>query len=199
MEINTDTDTTNSNKGTGAGGANTNKNGKSFEEKTNNESRLLNKGFIRENINIGNKAKTNYYLKSPDNGDIIYLTQGAMKSYFETFFNIKMCRNPDEAYLCKSGDKYILKVLEKKNQNNPGSVDTKLLSGPGFIEEYKFILGDKFDIKYAFCISSYLKEEYNSDKIKYQALRATNKKYDISVLFGDDPDYYDKLDEWINI
>ena len=55
MEINTDTDTSNSNKGTGAGGANTNKNGKSFEEKTNNESRLLNKGFIRENINIGNK------------------------------------------------------------------------------------------------------------------------------------------------
>lgn len=34
------------NKGTGAGGANTNYYGKKFEEKTNNEIKLLNDGYI---------------------------------------------------------------------------------------------------------------------------------------------------------
>jgi hypothetical protein len=35
------------NKGTGAGGANTNYYGKKFEEKTNNEQRLLESGYIK--------------------------------------------------------------------------------------------------------------------------------------------------------
>lgn len=34
------------NKGTGAGGAKTNYHGKKFEEKTNNQSRLLENGYI---------------------------------------------------------------------------------------------------------------------------------------------------------
>ena len=109
-----------------------------------------------------------------------------------------MCRNPDEAYLFRNGDKYTLKVLEKKDQNGPGSVDTKLMTGVGFIEEYKFILGDTFEVKYAFCISTYLQKDYQSDALKYQSLREFNKKYGIEVLFGDDVDYYTLLDKWIN-
>jgi len=38
------------NKGTGAGGANTNLYGKKFEEKTNNQTRLLNDGYTKNSF-----------------------------------------------------------------------------------------------------------------------------------------------------
>jgi len=38
------------NKGTGAGGANTNYYGKKFEEKTNNQQRLLEMGYIKHSF-----------------------------------------------------------------------------------------------------------------------------------------------------
>lgn len=44
------------NKGTGAGGANTNLYGKSFEEKTSYEYKLLEQGFVQTSIT--NKTKT---------------------------------------------------------------------------------------------------------------------------------------------
>jgi hypothetical protein len=187
------------NRGTGAGGANTNVNGKSFEEKTSNEQRLLTRGFIK-NMIPGYKGKNAYYLvkeMSPTES-ITYLTQGGLKAYFEHFFKKEMCRNPDEAYLFRNGTTYTLKVLEKKNQNTAGSVDTKLLAGPGFIEEYQILLGDAFTVHYAFCISAFLKKDYVSDTAKYKALRTINERHGIKVLYGDDADYYETLDAWIN-
>lgn len=82
------------NKGTGAGGANTNATGKSFEQKTENETRLLASGFIRKQIPGCEKNKTGYYLvketiTNPDQS-IIYLTQGGLKAYFNHFFK-KRC------------------------------------------------------------------------------------------------------------
>lgn len=188
------------NRGTGAGGANTNLSGKSFEEKTSNESRLILSGFERKSIPGAEKSKYGFYLVkniSPTES-ITYLTQSGLKAYFSHFFNIGMCRSPDEAYLFKNGDGYILKILEKKNQNTAGSVDTKLLAGPGFIEEYTYLLGNNFSVQYAFCISEFLKKEYIADCKKSEALRHINEKYSISVLFGDDTDYFGKLDAWIN-
>ena len=187
------------NKGTGAGGANTNVNGKSFENKTENESRLLLQGFLRKAI-PGVKAKSGYYLQkeiSPSES-ITYLTQGGLKVYFAHFFKKEMCRYPDEAYLFKYGDMYTLKILEKKNQNSAGSVDTKLLAGKGFIDEYEFLLGENFTVRYAFCISAFLKKDYIADSPKSRALRYINQKYSIAVLFGDDADYYETLDKWIS-
>ena len=187
------------NRGTGAGGANTNVNGKSFEEKTSNEQRLLANGFIKKSI-PGYKGKSAYYLMkeiSPTES-ITYLTQGGLKAYFEHFHKKEMCRNPDEAYLFRNGTTYTLKVLEKKNQNTAGSVDTKLLAGPGFIEEYQILLGNAFTVKYAFCISAFLKKDYISGTAKYKALRAINERHGIKVLYGDDADYYETLDTWIN-
>jgi hypothetical protein len=189
------------NKGTGAGGANTNINGKNFEEKTKNETRLLLKGFVRKAIpGVSCKSKYNYYLiqEMSSTKSIVYLSQGALKLYFKHFLNKDMCRAPDEAYLFKDGDSYILKILEKKNQNTAGSVDTKLLAGKGFIDEYEFLLGEKFKVKYAFCISEYLKKDYISSTKKSEALRHINHKYDIAVLFGDDENYFETLDTWIN-
>ena len=187
------------NKGTGAGGANTNLNGISFEKKTDNEPRLLSTGFVRKPI-PGSKAKYAYYLEheiGPDES-ITYLTQSGLRLYFAHFFNNKdICRKPDEAYLFRNGDKYTLKILEKKNQNTDGSVDTKLLAGKGFIDEYEIILGPNFTVKYAFCLSEFLKKDYISDCKKSQALRRINEKYGIAVLYGDDENYFDTLDEWI--
>jgi hypothetical protein len=198
------------NKGTGAGGANTNVNGKSFEMKTSNEPRLLDSGFVRKNIpGVGDKNKTGFYLvkeMSPTTA-VVYLTQGGLKAYFKHFFGKEMCRCPDEAYLfkhgCDGGASYTLKILEKKNQNTSGSVDTKLLAGKAFIDEYIYCLTGTgtgtgtFTVEYAFCINEYLKKDYIADTVKSKALRFIHKKDGISVLFGDDPDYFEKLDAWL--
>lgn len=189
------------NKGTGAGGANTNVSGKSFEEKTENESRLLLNGFVRKTIpGVKSDNKYNYYLikEISSTKSIVYLSQIALKLYFKHFLKKDMCRCPDEAYLFKDGDSYTLKILEKKNQNTGGSVDTKLLAGKGFIDEYEFLLGENFKVYYAFCISEYLKKEYIAPTKKSEALRHINQKYGIAVLFGNDENYYETLDIWIN-
>ena len=82
--------TTINNKGTGAGGANTNLNGKTFEHKTENESRLLSTGFVRKNI-PGCNTKFGFYLikEITATESITYLTQGGLKAYFKHFFNIR--------------------------------------------------------------------------------------------------------------
>ena len=184
------------NRGTGAGGSKTNENGKTFERKTDNESRLLLNGFTKKKI-PGAKSKYGYYLENADN-TCVYMTQGGLKAYFRHFFKKDMFRSPDEAYLFRTADSYVLKILEKKNQNVEGSVDTKLLAGPGFIEEYQECLGPDFKIVYAFCISAFLKKDYTSETLKYRILRKINEKHGISVLFGDDETYYSSLDIWIN-
>ena len=190
------------NKGTGAGGANTNVTGKSFEQKTENETRLLEAGFTKKPI-PGYEKNTEgsfYYLikETSPTESVVYLTQGGLKKYFEHFFKKELCRHPDEAYLFRNGDQYTLKILEKKNQNKSGSVDTKLMTARDFIEEYEDSIEDpNFTVHYAFCVSDFLKKDYVSDKKKWVLLRARHKKYGIAVLFGDDPDYYETLDAWI--
>jgi hypothetical protein len=106
------------NKGVGAGGANTNLFGKLFENKTNMKDTLHKKGFIEKRMN---KSKCGYYLqKRIDETKIIYLTQSGLKTYFKLKYNIILCRNPDEAYIIKTKDKCIIKILEKKEQHCEG-------------------------------------------------------------------------------
>jgi hypothetical protein len=190
------------NRGTGAGGANTNLTGKTFEQKTENETRLLASGFVRKQIPgcEKNLESSFYYLikESGSTESVVYLTQGGLKKYFGHFFKKELCRHPDEAYLFRNGDKYTLKILEKKNQNTSGSVDTKLMTARDFIEEYEDSIEDSnFTVRYGFCISDFLKKDYVSDKKKWVLLRNRHKKYGIAVLFGDDPNYYETLDAWI--
>ena len=66
--------------------------------------------YIKKEIKI-NKRKGYYYEKD----NIIYFKKNSFKLYFEKEFNIITYRQPDEAYLIKKDDKYILKILEKKN------------------------------------------------------------------------------------
>ncbi len=189
------------NKGTGAGGANTNYNGLSFEEKTSIESKLEECKYIKKNIKIKNR-KGYYY----ENDNIIYFTKGCkntFKLYFEKEFKIITYRQPDEAYLIKLDDNnYILKILEKKNQNVDGSVEDKLKTGAFNRREYELMINIheniKFKVIYYFCVSKFLQEKLESDNIKYKNIKKIMEEDTIGVLYGDEDNYQDKLSEWIN-
>jgi hypothetical protein len=68
------------NKGKGKGCANTNKNGKGFEDYTNNEPILIDSGY--EKIVLNPKNKNDYYLlKIFEDKKIIFTKQNALKKY----------------------------------------------------------------------------------------------------------------------
>lgn len=184
------------NKGTGAGGANTNYYGKKFEEKTNNEPRLIEKGYTKIYMS---KNKCGYYLiKTFEDITIYYLSQGGLKEYIKSVYDIELFRCPDEAYIIeKPNCNPKILILEKKNQNGSGSVDTKLLAGPMFREEYEEALEYKFDVCYGFCVSKYLQDNIVSNTKKSQIFNNIMTRHNIAVLFGDDDNYFEKLDQWI--
>jgi hypothetical protein len=190
------------NKGTGAGGSNTNHNGIAFEMKTDNEHRLISNGFVRKNISGKEKTKYGYYLEKLTPTHIIhYVKQNGFKNYMYHFHQKELFREVDEAYIIIDNitRAICVKILEKKNQNSSGSVEDKLCLGSYFkFVEYPTCLGNSFKVEYAFCISTYLKNIYNSDHLKWKILNESNRKNNIPVLFGDDDDYYSKLDEWLN-
>jgi hypothetical protein len=73
-----------SNKGTGAGGANTNYYGKKFEEKTNNQQRLLDLGYIKTSFTKNPKKAYDYYLiKTFETKTIIFVLQNGLKMYMK--------------------------------------------------------------------------------------------------------------------
>jgi hypothetical protein len=188
------------NKGTGAGGANTNYYGKQFEEKTNNETRLLEKGFVKNSFTKNPKKKSDYYLsKTFEDRTIIFVVQNGLKMYMKNKYNIEMIRCPDEAYIIEyiTGKK-VIKILEKKEQNVEGSVETKLWSGPSLKREYELVLGSEFEVFYGFCISAFLKNKLISNEKKYVILNTILHENNIAVLFGDDENYFEMLDAWFN-
>jgi hypothetical protein len=186
------------NRGTGAGGAVTNTNGLAFEKKTDNTERLKANKFllIRKNSN-----KYGWYLqKKIDDSTMIYFMQkSALDMFCKEKLNREICREPDEAYVIVKNGKYTFYILEKKNQNVPGSVDQKLMLDEAMVFQYKYCLGHSVDVHYAFCISKYLKDEYLSDTQKYRSIRAWHEKNKTPILFGDDEDYFQKLDVWLSI
>jgi hypothetical protein len=187
------------NKGTGAGGANTNLYGKKFEEKTNNEPRLLEQGFTRHNMNTN---KHGYYLtKKFEDKEVIYATQSGFKAYMECEFSIpkgKIYRNPDEVYIIKHDNGLPeIKFIEKKEQNVAGSVEDKLMGGPTFKRMYSKLFSDNFKVEYAFCVNDFLKKKLQSPKKK--ELNEIFVEDGIAVLFGDDDNYFESLDAWISI
>jgi hypothetical protein len=184
------------NRGNGAGGANTNYYGKKFEEKTNNKERLLENGYIKNNFT---KKVYDYYLsKKYDDKSIIFVMQNGLKKYMKNKYNIDLFRCPDEAYIFEYNDgKKIIKILEKKEQNVEGSVETKLWSGPSLKREYELMLGDNFQVFYGFSVNNFLKTKLLSSEQKYMILNIILNENNIKVLFGDDENYFEKLDEWI--
>jgi hypothetical protein len=186
------------NKGTGAGGANTNYYGKKFEEKTNNEKRFLDNGY--EKIILNKKSKNGYYLsKTFEDKTIIFVSQSGLKEYIKHKYNIELFRCPDEAFIIEyTSGKRVIKILEKKEQNVEGSVDTKLLAGPIFKEEYIEALEYNFEVEYAFCVSKFLQNKIISNEKKYIIFNKLMKNHNISILFGDDENYFETFDAWFN-
>ena len=205
------------NKGTGAGGANTNLYGKKFEEKTNNQIRLLEDGYIINSFtkkslnyylsktvedikNIFIKKSTNYYLsKTFEDKTIVFVLQTGLKKYIKNKYNIELFRYPDEAYIIEyNTGKKVIKILEKKEQHVEGSVETKLWCGGALRREYELVLGDEFEVHYGFCVNDFLKKKLTSTKKKYTTLNTILNETKIAVLFGDDENYFKTFDDWFN-
>lgn len=188
------------NNGTGAGGANTNYYGKKFEEKTNNQQRLLEMGYTKNSFTKKPKKAYDYYLsKTFDDKTIVFVLQNGLKMYMKNKYSIDLFRCPDEAYIIEytSGRK-IIKILEKKEQNVEGSVETKLWSGPSLKREYELVLGAEFEVFYGFCVSEFLKNKLISNVKKYTILNTIFNETNIVVLFGDDENYFTTFDRWVN-
>jgi len=188
------------NKGTGAGGTNTNFYGKKFEEKTNNQQRLLDIGYVKYSLTKNPKKTYDYYLsKTFEDKTIVFVLQNGLKMYMKNKYNIDLFRCPDEAYIIEynSGRK-VIKILEKKEQNVEGSVETKLWSGPSLKREYELVLGADFEVFYGFCVSEFLKNKLVSNEKKYIILNTIFNENNIAVLFGDDENYFETFDTWFN-
>ncbi len=189
------------NNGTGAGGSNTNYYGKIFEEKTNNESKLLEQEYIKKSFLNNSKNIYDYYLeKEFEDKIIIFVLQYGLKKYIKNKYNIDLFRCPDEAYIIeyKNGNK-IIKILEKKEQNVNGSVETKLWSCPSLKQEYELVLlENNVKIEYYLCVNNFLKNKLISNDKKYMILNIILNENDIKVLFGEDENYFILLNNWIN-
>lgn len=188
------------NKGTGAGGANTNKFGKKFEEQTKNQQRLLDMGYTRHSFTKNPKKASDCYLsKTFEDKTMIFVLQTGLKTYMKNIYNIDLFRCPDEAYIIEyTSGKKVIKILEKKEQRVEGSVETKLWSGPSLKREYELVLGDDFEVVYGFCVNEFLKNKLLSNTKKYVVLNKILEESSITVLLGDDENYFDTLDNWVN-
>ena len=189
------------NKGTGAGGANTNYYGKKFEEKTNNEQRLLEIGYNKASFTKKPKKAYDYYLTNTfEDKTIVFVLQNGLKLYMKNKYKIDLFRCPDEAYIIEyNNGRKVIKILEKKEQNVEGSVETKLWSGPSLKREYELVLGPEFSVFYGFCVSEFLKNKLVSNEKKYITLNTIFTETNIAVLFGDDDNYFETFDTWLNI
>jgi hypothetical protein len=188
----------NKNKSFG-GGANTTLYGKSFELETNMHHKLIELGYSLIKMN---NTKYGYYLIKSfgfrNKNKIIYFTQSGVKTYFKINFGITLFRNPDEAYLVKNNNKYILKIIEKKEQHCEGSVETKLWAGPSLKREYELLLGEKFTVEYSYCLNKFLSRKISSKHKKYNILKEILKENDIKIFKSYKKSYNKKLLDWIN-
>ena len=52
------------------------------------------------------------------------------------------------------------------------------------------------EVHYGFCLSTFLADKLKSDKKKYTTLNTILGEHNIAVLFGDDANYFERLDAW---
>jgi hypothetical protein len=60
-------------------------------------------------------------------------------------------------------------------------------------------LGPEFSVFYGFCVSEFLKNKLVSNSKKYITLNTIFNENNIMVLFGDDENYFETFDNWLNI
>lgn len=191
------------NKGTGAGGAKTNENGLNFERTTCNFENLILQGFVKKQLGKG-KAKTKFYLVQQFNDlqVVVYVaSKKGFVSLMKQLFNVNICKEPDEAYVIHYlfDNTYDVKIIEKKNQNTAGSVEEKLMTGNSVRRMYQKFLPNNCNVSYAFCVSNYLKNNLNSDTLKYKFIKEIFKEDDTRLFYGEDNDYFHKVNSWIGL
>lgn len=184
-------------------GGKKNENGKKFESKLNNELFLINNKEYKE-IKFTNKSKKEYYylFKEYNDKKIYYMKQKAFTQFLDKNYKIKSLRDPDEIYIIIYNDnKIIFYIIEIKNQNVEGSVDQKLWSSPTLKKEYEIYLSKyigNIEIIYSLTVSKFLQEKFENKKnIKYQILQDILTENNISIFYGDEIDYFIKINKFI--
>ena len=56
----------------------------------------------------------------------------------------------------------------------------------------------EFNFSYAFCISKFLQNKFESNHLKYNIFKEIMTEDDIKIFYGDDEAYFDILFEWIH-
>jgi hypothetical protein len=176
------------NKGIGAGGANTNKNGLTYEEITN-----LN-DLYSMSLECDLKKKHKYKkIKFIGYDDIEFIN--ANKSILHKFMKDNNqqneilqpaagCKYPDEAYI--NVNSKTLFIIEKKFQNQNGSVDEKIQTGP-FKKLHYGRLFPNYKIHYLYCLSDWFKAK------EYESVLEYLRDSEIPVFWGSDNEYKKKI------
>ena len=171
-------DQTPANRGTGAGGANTNRNGLAWEAKINPKNSDL---FTIEDDIIKNKSSELTRVFKSQNKFVKY-----MKDKDE--FRGNKTYNPDFAFIDDVNKK--LYILEAKNQNNSGSVDEKITTSDFKKYAYKEMYPN-YTLKYGYVLNNWFKNS------RYNLVHAYNKINNVETLWGEDEDYFEKLNKWL--
>jgi hypothetical protein len=185
-----------------SGGKQTNINGLAFEKLSCNYANLINTGF--EKVPLDKSCKNSFYLNKTLHGKRLYYTSKiGLRHLLLQKFNVKIHKQPDEAYLIQSIDDNTLPklfIIEKKFQNVHGSVDEKLLACDGIRQMYSNIVGKHASVEYIFCLSNYYKNLFeNNPSEKYILIKKIIQGYNVKILYGEDSDYFDKLNNLLTL
>lgn len=169
------------NRGYGAGGSNTNINGLSFEEETD-----ISNYFRYENYNVDNVMYKIFYF----NGNkIVQVRKKNLEKYLKNdFVKLEKSLQPDEAFIDIQNKN--LYILEKKFQKVAGSVDEKIQTGV-FKKEFYEELYPSYKIYYAYVLNDWFKNDKYKPELRYL------EKYNISIFWSYDDNFYENIKNWI--
>jgi len=177
------------NKGTGAGGANTNKNGLKFEEVTDLKDRY--ESIQTSRNGIGSEVTFKGHSRT-----FIKVSKSSLHKYMEkineknlTLKSAAGCKKPDEAYI--DLDRNIVFIIEKKFQQESGSVDEKLQTGCFKQSHFKGMFPN-FKIYYMYCLSDWFKSD------EYESVLNYLKDGGIPVFWGNSETYKENMIEFIH-
>jgi len=159
------------NRGTGAGGANTNKSGLQFEDS------IL--GHLKNGQEYDFGTTTLRFFK-----------KGEFLREMQDLKNVEFQHNkqPDGIYVSK--DKKTIFILELKNQNESGSVDEKLMIGPGLLYHYKVMYPSIENIHLCYIVNgNFFRQK------KYEVTVNFLKQHNIPVFYADTISYKLKMND----
>ena len=149
------------NRGTGAGGANTNAYGLRFEDS------ILGHLKNGQEYEFGD-TKLRFFTKTGFLNEMLDLKNPEFKH----------SKQPDGVYMTK--DKKTLFILELKHQTESGSVDEKLMTGPGLIHHYKTLYPEVQDVHLCYIVNGWFFRQK-----KFDITVSFLKKYDIPIFYAE--------------